>query len=132
MAVLPDNVSIEFRPSHEIADCRWDEEAQMYRVTVDGRDYQSPHTSEQMREIAQRRRRYAAAFEAMARCAEALENREKSEEARRDRIRAEVMREARYFLTDEEGYQNLGRNNPHVQRLVDIAVEARLKLEEQS
>ncbi len=139
MAKLPDNVRLEYVPVHEIENCRWDEEAQMYRVTVDGRDYQSYPTSERMREVAQNRRRVAqnrrrdtAAYEAMARCAEARENRQKEEDERRDRIRAEVMREARYFLTDEEGYQSLGRANPHAQRLVDIAVEARMKLEEQS
>lgn len=88
MATLP----IYF-PSHEIANCRWDEEAQMYRVTVDGQDYQSYPTSERMREIAQNRRRDAAAYEAMARCAEARENRQKAEESDRSRIRAEVMAE---------------------------------------
>lgn len=132
MAILPDNVSIGFLPGHEISNCRWDKESLMYRVNVDGRDYQSYLTSEQMQGIVQDRRRSAAAFEAMARCAEARENRQKAEDERRMSHRVEVLRDAGYFLTNEEGYQSLGRNNPHAQRLVDIAVEARMKLEDQA
>lgn len=130
MAKLPDNVSIKFGPSHEIANCYWDEESQFYRVNVDGLDYQSRHTSEQMRGIVQDRRRVAAAFEAMARCAEARENRQKAEDERRDSHRVEVMAEVGYIGTADGAYRLLGRDNPIAQRAVDLAVEARMKLEE--
>lgn len=132
MAKLPDNVRLEYVPAHEIANCRWDEETQTYRVTVDGQDFQSYPSSERMREVVQSRRRDAAAYEAMARCAEARENLQKVEDERRDRIRTEVLAEVGYIRTDKEGYQFLGRNNPYARRLVDIAVEARMKLEEQA
>ncbi|MER2142172.1 MAG: hypothetical protein ABS888_00145 [Eubacteriales bacterium] len=129
MARLPDNIGIRF--GYEISNCHWDEEAQLYCVTVDGRDFRSNHTSEQMQEVVQSRRRSAAAFEAMARCAEARENRMKAGTERLDRLRAEVMAEAGYLRTSAGGYESLGRNNPHAQRLVDIAVEARMKQEDQ-
>lgn len=131
MEKLPDNVRLEYETSHEIANCRWDEKAQMYRVTVDGQDYQSYLTSDQMRGIVQNRRRAVAAFEAMARCAEARENREKAEDERRLSHRVEVMAEVGYIGTADGAYRLLGRDNPTAQRAVDLAVEARMKLEEQ-
>lgn len=126
MAILP--IYFPTYPDHEIADCRWDEEAQLYRVNVDGVEYQSRHTLDGLKTTLGQRRRSVAAFEAMARCAESRENRLKAEDERRDRIRAEVMKEAGYFITNKEGYENVGLT---AKRLIDLAVEARLKLERQ-
>lgn len=136
MAQLPKNIQISFGPAHQITNVHWDEESQMYRATVDGEEFGSYRTAEVMREIAHDRRRSAAAFEAMANCAEVREkeneNRRELEEANRARLRSQIMREAGYICTDAEGYKTLGGTNPHARRLVDLAVEARLKLEGQA
>lgn len=122
---------LRFHPVHEVGNVHWDEEANTYRATVNGEEFMGPRNSYGLKDLTAFHRRAAAAFEAMARCAEARENRRDAEEANRARIRSEVMQEAGYPRTDEEGYRILGRNNPLAQRAVDLAVEARLKLERQ-
>lgn len=122
---------LRFHPVHEVGNVHWDEEANTYRATVNGEEFMGSRNSDGLKERNTFHLRAAAAFEAMARCAEARENRLKAEELDRARIRSEVMQEAGYPRTDEEGYRILGRSNPLAQRAVDLAVEARLKLERQ-